>query len=356
MTITDPHPGTTVVELPRDCTFDAGDFAIIARYWYPVAHSRDVTTAPVGATLLDEPLVVYRAGDEVVVANDICPHRGVPLSAGTGDGHSVACAYHGIRYGAGGGCVSVPAHPTAKIPARLALRTYPAVERYGLIWTCLRPDPHHVANPSTAPIPPMPGWDEPGFQQVTCPAFEVAAFAGRQVEGFLDVAHFGFVHVDTFGDPANATVPEYNPVVTDTGFAVDYWSTVGNYPHGVKVGEPDFLWLRHFEAHLPFTATLVIHFPGGGRLCIMNAASPVSARRTRMFAPIAKNFDTDQPEQDIFDFNLRIFEEDRVIVEIQKPENLTLDPRIEVNIAADRSSVAYRRGLRALGLTQFFTA
>jgi vanillate O-demethylase monooxygenase subunit len=53
---------------------------------------------------------------------------------------------------------------------------------------------------------------------------------------------------------------------------------------------------------------------------------------------------------------LRIFEEDRAIVEIQKPENLPLDPRIEVNIAADRSSVAYRRGLRSLGLTQFFTA
>ena len=75
-----------------------------------------------------------------------------------------------------------------------------------------------------------------------------------------------------------------------------------------------------------------------------------------MFAPIAKNFDIDQPEQGIFDFNLRIFEEDRAIVEIQKPENLPLDPRIEVNIAADRSSVAYRRGLRSLGLTQFFTA
>jgi vanillate O-demethylase monooxygenase subunit len=356
MTATDPDQKIPVVELPRDCTFDASDFAIIARYWYPIARSSDATTAPLSATLLDEPLVVYRAGEQVVVANDICPHRGVPLSAGTGDGQTVACAYHGIRYGAGGVCISVPAHPTAKIPARLTLRTYPAVERYGLIWTCLLPDPHHVADPSTAPIPPMPGWDEPDYQQVTCPAFDVAAFAGRQVEGFLDVAHFGFVHVDTFGDPDNAEVPDYSPVTTDSGFEVDYWSTVANYPHGAKTGEPGFKWLRHFEAHLPFTATLVVHFPNGGRLCIMNAASPVSTRRTRMFAPIAKNFDIDQPEQDIFDFNLRIFEEDRAIVEIQKPENLPLDPRIEVNIAADRSSVAYRRGLRSLGLTQFFTA
>jgi phenylpropionate dioxygenase-like ring-hydroxylating dioxygenase large terminal subunit len=361
MTATDSHPRTPVVDPPRDCTFDRADFAILARYWYPIALSRDVTTSPLAATLLDEPLVIYRAAEDVVVANDICPHRGVPLSAGTGDGQSVACAYHGIRYGAAGACVSIPAHPAAKIPARLALRTYPAFERYGLIWTCLRPDPRHIGDPSRemelgAPIPPMPGWDEPGFQRVTCPVFDVAAFAGRQVEGFLDVAHFGFVHVDTFGDPDNPVVPDYNPVVTDTGFTVDYWSTVGNYPHGGKIGEPGFRWLRHFEAYLPFTATLVVHFPDGGRLCIMNAASPVSARRTRMFAPIAKDFDTDQSEQEIFDFNLRIFEEDRAIVEIQKPENLPLDPRIEVNIAADRSSVAYRRGLRSLGLTHFFTA
>jgi hypothetical protein len=127
----------------------------------------------------------------------------------------------------------------------------------------------------------------------------------------------GFVHVDTFGDPENAVVPDYNPDVTDTCFTVDYWSTVNNYPHGGKIGESGFRWLRHFEAHLPFAATLVVHFPGDGRLCDHECRLPVSARRTRMFAPIAKNFDIDQPEQAIFDFNLRIFEEDRAIVEIQ---------------------------------------
>jgi phenylpropionate dioxygenase-like ring-hydroxylating dioxygenase large terminal subunit len=340
---------------PSTSTFDPSDWAILAQHWYPIARSCEVTQAPLAATLLDESLVIYRAGDSLVVATDICPHRGVPLSFGTGDGAGVRCAYHGLKFGAGGSCIDIPAHPAAKIPARMTLRTYPAVEQYGLIWTCLRPTPEAAADPAAA-LPPMPGWDQPGFQSVTCPVFDVAAFAGRQVEGFLDVAHFAFVHLGTFGDPENAEVPDYNPVSTETGFSVDYWSTVGNYPHGDKIGEPGFRWLRHFDAHLPFTATLVVHFPGEARLCIMNAASPVSARRTRMFAPIAKNFDTDQDEQDIFDFNLRIFEEDRAIVEIQKPENLPLDPRIEVNIAADRSSVAYRRGLRALGLSHFFTA
>jgi phenylpropionate dioxygenase-like ring-hydroxylating dioxygenase large terminal subunit len=337
------------ITVPRGCTFDPQDWAILAKHWYPVALSREVGEGPASACLLDEPLVVYRAGGQAVVANDICPHRGVPLSLGSGDRTGVTCAYHGLHFGADGSCDRVPAHPDSKIPARLHLRTYPAVERYGLIWTCLLP-----ADP--AQVPDMPHWDEPDFQQITCPSFDVAAFAGRQLEGFLDVAHFGFVHKDTFGDPADTVVPDYTPVVGKHGFSVDYWSTVGNYPHGGKTGEPDFLWLRRFDAHLPFTATLVVHFPDEGRLCIMNAASPVSARKTRVFVPIARNFDTDQPVQDVYDFNLRIFEEDRAIVEVQKPENLPLDPRLEVNIPADRSSVAYRRGLRDLGLSRFFTA
>ncbi|HEY3736023.1 MAG TPA: aromatic ring-hydroxylating dioxygenase subunit alpha [Jatrophihabitans sp.] len=338
------------LQLPRNCTFEPLDWAILARHWYPVARVDDVGTGPASVTLLDAPLVVYRAADGFVVADDICPHRGVPLSMGRGDGAGVQCAYHGLRFGAGGACLSIPADPNAKIPERLNLRPYPSIERYGLIWTCLRPAE------GVADIPLMPGWDDASYQQVTCPPFEVKAFAGRQLEGFIDVAHFAFVHTGTFGDPDNAEVPPYVPETTENGFIADYWSSVGNYPHGDKIGEPGFQWLRRFEAHLPFTATLIVHFPNDGRLCIMNAASPVSALRTTMFAPIAKNFDTDQDAQDIFDFNLRIFEEDRAIVENQKPENLPLDPRLEVNIAADRSSVAYRRGLRALGLSQFFTA
>ncbi|GAB3667232.1 molybdenum cofactor-independent xanthine hydroxylase subunit HpxD [Actinocorallia lasiicapitis] len=335
---------------PRDCTFDPDDWQILARHWYPVALAREIGDAPVAVRLLDEPLVVYRADGEVVVAGDVCPHRGVPLSLGRGDGSGVSCAYHGLKFGRAGRCVAVPAHPTAKIPARLHLATYPAVERYGLVWTCLRPG-------DEPDVPAMAHWDDPGFQQITCPSIDVAAFAGRQVEGFLDVAHFGFVHAGSFADPDDTEVPAYTPVRHARGFAVDYWSTVANYPHAAgRQAPPGFRWLRHFDVHLPFTAQLTVHFPDGGLLNIMNAASPVSARRTRMFCPIAKNFDLDLPVQATYDFNRQIFEENRAIVEVQKPENLPLDPKIEVNIPADRSSVAYRRGLRDLGLSHFFTA
>jgi vanillate O-demethylase monooxygenase subunit len=345
-------PPASAPALPRNCTFDAGDWAILARHWYPVALSREVGDKPVGTKLLDQPLVIYRAGEAIVVAPDICPHRGVPLSLGKQVEAGVVCAYHGLRYGAGGRCEHIPAHPARDIPERLHLHAYPAVERYGLVWTCLLPE-----DGGAPAVPPMPHWDDEGFQQITCPWIDILGFAGRQVEGFLDVAHFAFVHTATFADPGNAEVPLYTPQRTDDGFEAEYWSTVGNYPIGRdQRGVPGFRWLRHFRCHLPFTATLEIHFPGTNRLVIMNAASPVSARVTRMFAPIARNFDTDLPVEDVYDFNRRVFEEDKAIVESQMPEWLPLDPQDEAHIPADMSSMAYRRGLRALGLSRFVAA
>ncbi len=50
----------------------------------------------------------------------------------------------------------------------------------------------------------------------------------------------------------------------------------------------------------------------------MNAASPMTARSTRLFAPICRNYDKDLPVEDAYAFNLKIFEEDRLIVENQK--------------------------------------
>ncbi|RZF63932.1 aromatic ring-hydroxylating dioxygenase subunit alpha [Sphingomonas populi] len=341
--------------LPRNCTFDPTDWAILAQHWYPVALVREIGDAPLGTKLLDQPLVIYRADGEIVVAPDICPHRGVPLSMGTQTGGGVVCAYHGLRFGAGGRCVHVPAHPAKGIPDRMHLKTYPHVERYGLIWTCL------TAAPGTLPEPgdilDVPHWDEAGYQQIVCPWIDIHGFAGRQMEGFLDVAHFAFVHTDTFGDANNAEVPAYKTRTTDYGFEAEYWSTVGNYPIGVNGrGVPDFRWLRHFRCHVPFSASLEIHFPGADRLVVVNLASPVSAKVTRMFAPIARNFDTDLPVQDVYDFNLRVFHEDKAIVEAQMPEELPLDPMMEAHIPADMSSLAYRRLLRDMGLSRFFTS
>jgi hypothetical protein len=54
------------------------------------------------------------------------------------------------------------------------------------------------------------------------------------------------------------------------------------------------------------------------------------------------------------EWNDRVFNEDRVLVENQTPEDLPLDRGLEVSIPADRTSVAYRRLLKGMGLSLVF--
>jgi phenylpropionate dioxygenase-like ring-hydroxylating dioxygenase large terminal subunit len=338
---------------PPGCTFDQADWRILAAHWYPIALVREIADGPVGTKLLDERLVVYRVGTEIVVAQGLCPHRGVPLSMGRYDGGGVVCPYHGLRFGVDGRCNHVPAQPDAPISDRLHLKTYPAVERYGLVWTCLMPA---TDIPADSEICLMPHWRDAGFQQIVRPWIDISAFAGRQIEAFLDVSHFAFVHATKFGSADNSFVLPYSPETHATGFQIRYLSTVDGCPSTNSSGKQVLTCLRHFNLHAPFTATLTTHFPDDKRLVIMNAASPISAKITRLFACVSHNFDSDFPLQDVYDYNSQIALAEKRIVEMQIPEYLPQDARLESHIPADSSSILYRNTLRDMGLSHFFIA
>jgi vanillate O-demethylase monooxygenase subunit len=335
---------------PRQSTFDPADWALLARQWFPLARTIDVGVQPVGVTLLDTALVVYRTATGVHVARDLCPHRGVPLSRGWVEGEEIVCPYHGLHYGTDGRCTRIPAHPELKPSARFTLPVFPAVERYGLIWTALDPA-------TDAGIPPFDAWDTSGFRRVLPPPVDIGGSCGRQVEGFVDVAHFAWIHHEAFASRDNPVVPDYTATLGDDGRVhAEYRSNVPNYPKGFAGDAPaDFVWLREFDIYPPFTARLIVHFPGDARLHILNAASPVSAHRTRLFVPIAQNFNHDTPDEVIHAFNAQIFAEDQAIIEVQKPEDLPLDLTDEAHFPADRCSAAYRRALAKMGLSFRYT-
>ncbi|MGF6570987.1 phenylpropionate dioxygenase-like ring-hydroxylating dioxygenase large terminal subunit [Paraburkholderia sp. GAS333] len=333
--------------LPRNCTFESHDWEILSRYWHPVAFAADVADKPISVTLLDEPLVVFRSNGELVSARDICPHRGAPLSQGWVEQGNIVCPYHGLAYGSDGKCKHIPSQTGGPIPERLHLVTYATQEAYGLVWVSL--------GGGTEPLPSFPDWDDPAFQQILPPSIDINASAGRQTEGFIDVAHFAWIHHDSFADRHNPVVPQYSVERRDGGMRAEYVSTVSNFPKSMQHRAPDgFLWRRHFEVDVPFFARLTVQFPENGRLSILNAASPVSARKTRLFVPIVRNFDKDLPLDDVYAFNRQVFEEDRAIVEQQRPEDLPIDRTAEAPILADRSSGAYRRALAEIGLGQAY--
>lgn len=331
-------------------TFSQTDWEILSHFWYPIAYSHELKAAPVAVTLLDRKLVVYRHSQGVTVAKNLCLHRGVPLSMGWLEGDALVCKYHGFRYAPTGRCTEIPAHPGVVTPAKLCLETYPSLERYGLIWTCL--------DPSAEPIlPDFHEWDDPDYVQVLPDAWNIKAAAGRQLEGFLDVAHFAWIHTGTFGDRNNPVVPRYEVDPLPHGLRASYASTVSNFtPERWHLAPKDFLWWRIFEVTLPFSARLTVKFPENGRLCILNACSPVSARQTKLFVPIARNFDRDLPDEIVRDFNHRVFAEDQEVVEAQCPEDLPIDLTEEVHIRADRTSIEYRKLLGRLGLGRNYTA
>ena len=335
--------------LPRGCTFSERDWNALASYWHPVALSSQIGgKKPLPVTLLDLELVLYRAGGGVVAARDLCLHRGVPLSLGWLEGEEVVCAYHGFRYGSNGECTSVPAQPHAAIPRKLCLTTYPAVERYGLVWVCL-------AGEAKAPLPDWPELEDPGLAslEVDCGAWQCSA--ARHTENFNDLAHLSWVHAGTFGNRDRPEVAQYEVEVREGG--LHFESDYERYSLGIETGAKSVERIHYVYDHsLPFYSRLQIRFENGNVLTIFDLASPQSSRKSRIFLRSARNFDIDGPNEPHTAALLKVLDEDKAIVEAQRPEELPLDLSEEFHIRADRFSTVYRQQLKAAGLGAEYTA
>ncbi len=332
--------------LPTGCTFSESDWRILADFWHPVAFSHDVGTSPVGARLLDVDLVVYRTSEGVVVARNLCLHRGSQLTLGRLEGDELVCAYHGWRYGADGRCTRIPAQPAARrISPSIRLITFPTVERYGLVWTCLSGQPARG-------LPDWPEAEDPGYRRLTLPPLDWASSAARQVDNFLDVSHFSFVHAETFGNAAAPEIPEIPVRLTEHGLSYDFAFEANNPDSSPMEGGETLVWETSYHVTLPFAVRLWQRFPQKGESyhVVFNVAAPVSARGVRAFFFVCRNFDFDVPAEEILEWEGRIMAEDQVIVESQHPEELPLDLAAELHVQADRMTIAYRRQLAELGL------
>ena len=101
--------------------------------WYVAAWSKDITSKPLGRTLLNEPIVLYRTSAGAVAAlEDRCCHRGMPLSCGQVFGNNIRCEYHGMVFDGAGKCVEIPGQSI--IPQSATVRSFPVEERDDLVW------------------------------------------------------------------------------------------------------------------------------------------------------------------------------------------------------------------------------
>jgi len=101
--------------------------------WYVAALPGEVTSAPLARRILNEKVVIFRTiAGRVTALQDRCPHRLLPLSRGRVVGEHLQCGYHGAEFSADGKCVLVPGQP--EVPDNAGIRSYPAEEKYGLVW------------------------------------------------------------------------------------------------------------------------------------------------------------------------------------------------------------------------------
>src|SRR5947207_2777408 len=126
--------------------------------WYMAALSKSVRPGRLRRQmLLGEPVIVGRMRNgEAFALRDICPHRGVPLSAGrVMPENTVECAYHGWRFRADGVCALIPSLVEGQDldPAKIRVRSYPLREQDGLIWIYFPADERKAATPTSEPPP-----------------------------------------------------------------------------------------------------------------------------------------------------------------------------------------------------------
>lgn len=318
---------------------------VLRSYWHPVLRATDLADEPVARTLLTEGIVLYRGADgRPVAAPDRCTHREAPLSAGRMLDGCLQCPYHGWTFGADGRCVRVPSNePNVPVPPKAHLRTLHCVERYGLVWVC----PGEPA----AGIPDIPQESDPAFRRINVEVQTWHTSALRMVDNFLDISHFPWVHVATFGSATEQVVPSFE--LTDIGdfHGYEYEVEVANTNEAGRrsAGATAATLTRQMTTgfSLPFTCRSTIRYETGLEHILLLCSTPIDDVTSYFTFVVWRNDDFSVPAEEVIRFDRAIGEEDRKMLEkLDGP--FPLERGVLCDVRADRTGVEWRRRLVAL--------
>jgi Vanillate O-demethylase oxygenase C-terminal domain len=105
-----------------------------------------------------------------------------------------------------------------------------------------------------------------------------------------------------------------------------------------------------YELHLPYTIALRLGWGGERGMVYFFASQPESADRCAGYVVIGRNYNLDQSDRVLQEFEDAIFGQDQVVVESQRPERVPFDLAAELHLKFDAVAVAYRKAMRRLGL------
>jgi phenylpropionate dioxygenase-like ring-hydroxylating dioxygenase large terminal subunit len=330
----------------------------LKREWFAIAWSREIEPGKLLARrLMATDLVLWRSGEGIRCWRDLCVHRGARLSLGSirqnaphvtsatgsqnGASDCLVCPYHAWEYAPSGQCVRIPAHPELTPPAKARAESFEVRERFGVVWVAM--------GEPRGSLPEFPISDAPGFRTVLAGPYSFRALGPRIIENLLDVAHLGFVHAGLLGDP-------------DRGQMEDYAVTPGTDLRGpeaqeIRIWQPDpdgtatpALVNYHYWVHGPLTAAFE-KTDGKRRFGILAQVAPIDADTCESRLIMSLNYGDEVSDEDLLRFQDYVTEQDRVVVESQRPEFLPLDLQTELHLRSDRMAIAYRKWLRETGFT-----
>jgi vanillate O-demethylase monooxygenase subunit len=152
----------------------------------------------VARTILDEPLVFWRAADGSISAlEDRCPHRFAPLSMGKIVGDHLQCGYHGLEFDAAGRCVNNP-HPNRAVPPGTRVAAHTVLERHSIVWIWFgdgAADPAAIPDYGLFDTAPADRVSKRDYLLMTA-NYELIA------DNLLDLSHASFLHDGLLGNDA----------------------------------------------------------------------------------------------------------------------------------------------------------
>ena len=165
---------------------------LFRHYWIPALLAEELPEPdcpPVRVELLSERLIGFRDSEgKLGLIDEFCAHRGVSLWFGRNEECGLRCPYHGWKYDVTGQCVDVPSEAVESGYAqKIKLKSYPLVERGGVLWTYMGP-------PETQP--PLPEYEfatVPPSQTYMSKRLQECNYL-QAMEGGIDSSHVSFLH------------------------------------------------------------------------------------------------------------------------------------------------------------------
>ncbi len=315
-------------------------------FWYPICTVDDLKDGgPLRTKVLGLRYVAFRDSQGAAhVLADTCVHRGGSLGRGKVTGDSIACPYHGWRYGGDGRCTHIPAQKEGQNPpARAKVDSYPVQEKYDVVFAFLGDLPEA----ERPPLFDIVEYGKEGWRASEVMILNIPCYYERSMENGLDPVHNEFVH------PLQGN-PQVNPddiVISDMPWGSRVYAPMGEPRRGTTRmadlrGDPKDLGAASWHVG-PNQLVTSINLSAENNLTQYFFEAPVDRWKTKIYFINMRNCWPDPDMDDkIKEINLSITAEDIGILEelypVRTPETTTR----EILSPGDECVVKFRACLR----------